>query len=168
MGYDVHGLLADWPATVEAARTSRGLDFFWAHEDVPPCFTERDFAGRFAFQAAQFAYERMRPLLSRPLLARTDAVIGAFYGDDSAADDLAEDAELPHSGAFYALRPARVAVIDTIGVAWDEIEAAIAPDCFTDAHVPDLERFAWVVGQQLAWLREAAREGLGVVAVVGQ
>jgi len=175
MGYDVYGLLADWPATVEAARASGGMDFFWEHEDIPPCFTERDFAGGWAFQAAAFTYDLMRPYFPRPLLDRTDAVIGRFYTEDDEEDDfadiddLATDAEIASSGSFYALRPARVAVMAAIGVPWDEIAAAVPPgaDCYPDDRVPDFEGFAWVVDQQLTWLREAAASGRGVVAMVG-
>lgn len=175
MGYDVYGLLADWPATVQAARASGGTDFFWEHEDIPPCFVERDFAGGWAFQSAAFTYNRMRPFLPGPLLERTDAVIGMFYTEDveeddfADVDDLAADAGLSSSGAFYALRPRRVAVMAEIGVPWAEVAAAIPPEapCYLDDRVRDFDGFRWVIDQQLAWLREAAAGGRGVVAMVG-
>lgn len=186
MGYHAFCLITEWPPAVTAYREAGGMDFYW-HADDPvdldsptlPYTIERDFMGGWAFQAAVFFYESLRPHLPDPVLRPTDAYLEMIYSEVRDApyiNDLARDAHIePGKGdtyLWYAMRPdtASRAARLADAVPWSRIEsvaAGVAGDLYTDeSYMPDVAWFRYVVDTHTGWLREATELDRGAVAVV--
>jgi hypothetical protein len=170
VSYNPFGLVTDWLPAVAAYRDA-GVDGLW--ED-PPFATVQDYPGGWAFRAAEFYYDSLRPFLPAPLRAPADAYWSVIYGDER-PDDLAADSGVPHEPderLWYAMRPSTAAATLALAraVPWTEI-GAIA-DRFNDrldtdeSYVRDFACFELPVSFHERWLRTAANEHRGLVVLI--
>lgn len=185
MGYDAFCLVTEWPPAVVAYRETCNMDFYWLADEPTdfeaptlPYAVERHFWGGWAFQAATFFYESLRPHLPGSGRETAEGFLRMIYPETCGGDiinDLAEDAGVSPSeddSLWYSMRPGTVvqAVARADALDWSQIGAvagAVADQLSTDdRYMPDVDWFRHVVDIHAQWLREAAETGRGAIVLV--
>ena len=183
MGVDIYGLVADWDATVAAAREAGGLDFFWDVDELPYADEFYLPSGRRYYEVADY-YGYVRRHLPGRLRAPADAAFGMVcpgWGEEFLVedrDDLSADAGVQCGDLIYAFRPATARAVAAIEVPWDELRAIgerhpIPDDCTDPPReylntVLDWDDFEWRIRTHLECVADAAATGRGVLAIISQ
>jgi hypothetical protein len=184
MTYSPICLITEWQPMVGAYRAAGSMDFYWDADDpvdleapTLPYTIERSFFLGWAFQAAAWFYESLRPHLPHGVLQPSDAFLTMLYPeavDGQPVNDLATDAGIASGtgdNLWYAMRPSTVtrAVGLSDAVPWAQIETiGESADHLTidEDYMPDVGWFLTVLSHHQQWLREAAETGRGVVVLV--